>query len=146
MTPFRFRLARLQHWQQQLCRTEEGKLKQCLAAMAETQRKLEHLAARCASTEQDLSTQPRITPSDLRALADFRRRAQHDRLNLQREQISRQAALATQQENLLRERRKLEALDKLHARALAQHRMAEDRELDAMGLESFLAARWRAAE
>ena len=141
MRPFRFRLERLRNWQEKVCRTEEEKLRLCLARVAEAREELMSLERQCASSEKDFQAQTRIGPSDLKALAEFRRAARNELMGLEREEKARQSAVAQQQQQLLTERRKLEVLEKLRRRALTEYQAEADRELEALGLESHLAAK-----
>jgi len=135
---FQFRLQRVLAWQQRLCRTEEDKLRLCLAALAETENKLARLSAEAVSIEQEFSTQAALSPADLRALAAFRRNAVVIRQKLERELGARVAAADAQRQALLHARRRLQILEKLRDRALAEHTRAADREAEALSLESYL--------
>jgi flagellar export protein FliJ len=135
---FQFRLQRVLAWQQRVCRTEEDKLRLCLAAVAETENKLAYLATEAVTIEQEFSIQAAMSPVDLRALAAFRRNAVVIRQKLEREQGARVAAAEAQRQALLHERRRLQILEKLRDRAFAEHTRAADREAEALSLESYL--------
>ena len=140
MQRFQFRLQRVLAWQQRLCRNEEDKLRLCLAAVAETENKLARLAADAVTIEQEFSTQAALSSMDLRALAAFRRNAVVDRQKLEREQGARGAAADAQRQVLLHARRRLQMLEKLRDRALAEHTHAADRDAETLSLESYLSA------
>jgi flagellar biosynthesis chaperone FliJ len=135
---FRFRLQRILDWQQRVCQLEEEQLRQRLAEAAETQEKLAQLAANSVAIEEEFFAQPRLAPADLKALAEFRRKTVAERRLLGSEQGTRQAAVTVQREKLLAEKRTLQVYEKLRERAHAEYARATDRELEALGLESYL--------
>jgi flagellar export protein FliJ len=135
---FRFRLQRILDWQQRVCQMEEEQLRQGLAGVAETQEKLAQLAAKSVAIEQEFLSQPRLAPADLKALAEFRRKTVTERRLLGNEEAARQAAVTVQREKLLAEKRALQVYEKLRERAHAEYALAADRELEALGLESYL--------
>lgn len=138
MQQFRFRLQRVLQWQERLCRLEEDKLRQCLAAVSETEEKLAHLAAERVAIEQELASQPALSPADLYALDEYRRRAVSERQALDKEHNARLSLATVQRDKLLAERRKLQVIEKLRERALQEHNRALDRETEALSLESYL--------
>ena len=143
MQRFRFRLQRILDWQQRVCQMEEEQLRQRLAEAAETQEKLAQLAAGSVAIEQEFLSQPRLAPADLKALAEFRRKTVAERRVLGSEQAARQAAVTVQRDKLRAEKRTLQVYEKLRERAHAEYVLAVDRELEALGLESYLSTRSR---
>jgi flagellar export protein FliJ len=135
---FQFRLQRVLQWQQRVCRIEEDTLRVFMAAAAETDDKLERLAAEALAIERDVSTRTAWAGADLRALAAFRRSVSSTRQQLEIERRARLANVDAQRQKLLTERRRLHIFEKLRDRALAEHTRATDRELEAIGLESYL--------
>lgn len=138
MPPFRFRLQRVLQWQERVCRLEEEKLRQCAAEVGETDSKLARLAAERVSIEQEFAGHASLSPRDLQALAHYRRRAVNERLTLEQERNERLAALVSQREKLLAERRKVQVIEKLRDRALQDYTRAADRELETVSQESYL--------
>lgn len=138
MQQFRFRLQRILQWQERLCRIEEDKLRERLAEVAETENKLASLFAERAAIEEEFSAQTAMAPSDLRALAAFRRKTILDQQALEQESRKRRSALDAQRQKLLSERRRLQMIEKLRSRALEEHARGADRELEALSLESYL--------
>jgi flagellar export protein FliJ len=135
---FRFRLQRILDWQQRVCQMEEEQLRQRLAEAAETQEKLSQLAASSVAIEQEFLNQPRLAPADLKALAEFRRKTVAERRRLGSEQATRQAAVTAQREKLRAGKRTLHVYEKLRERAHTEYALAADRELETLGLESYL--------
>jgi flagellar export protein FliJ len=140
MQRFQFRLQRVLHWQERVCRLEEDKLRTCLAEVAETEEKLARHAAECIVIEQEFSNQPALAPRDLQALAAFRHKAVTIVQLLEQERQRRQTALDAQRQKLLAERRRLQIIEKLRERALQEYTRAADRELEALSHESYLSA------
>jgi flagellar export protein FliJ len=138
MQRFQFRLQRVLHWQERVCRLEEDKLRTCLAEVAETEEKLARHAAECIAIEQEFSNQPALAPPDLQALAAFRHKAVTAVQLLEQERQRRQTSLDAQRQKLLAERRRLQIIEKLRERALQEHTRAADRELEALSHESYL--------
>jgi len=138
MQRFQFRLERVLRWQERVCRLEEEKLRDSVAAVAETEEKLARLAAHRVAVEQEISSQSSLLPADLAALAEFRRRVVGERQALERECEARLAALAAQREKLLAERRKLQVIEKLKERALHEHTQAADREMEILSHENYV--------
>ena len=143
MQRFRFRLQRILDWQQRVCQVEEEQLRQRLAEAAETGEKLAQLAAGSVAIEQEFLSQPRLAPADLKALAEFRRKTVAERRVLGSEQAARQAAVTVQRDKLRAEKRTLQVYEKLRERAHVEYVLAVDRELEALGLESYLSTRSR---
>ena len=143
MQPYRFRLERVLHWQRRVWDAEQRQLEQAFAALAESRERLAQLASYSAVAEQQFLKQTAMAPADLRALAEDRRKTKAERLRLERQVNQEQIEIARQQERVMRERSKLEALEKLRARSWSAHQLAEEKELEALGLESHLAAHFK---
>jgi flagellar export protein FliJ len=137
---FRFRLQRVLDWQQKVCQAEEEKLRLRMLDLAHCKEKLARLAARSVAMEQEFLGQRALVPPDLKAFAEFRRSTVKERRELVHEQEKKDALVAEQRQKLLAERRKLQVFEKLRERALSEHTAAADRELEALGLESYLSA------
>lgn len=140
MQSFRFRLQRVLDWQQKVCQAEEEKLRLRLLEVAQCQEKLAKLSARSVAMEHEFLGQSAMIPPDLKAFAEFRRSTVKERRELAREQEKKEALLAEQRQKLLAERRKLQVFEKLRQRAWNEYTVAADKELEALGLESYLSA------
>ncbi len=138
MRRFEFRLQRVLQWQQKLCRIEEDQFRMRQSELAQTERKLAQLGAQCAAIEQEFSARPALAPGELSALAAFRKRSVADARILEQERRNRLAALDAQREKLLSARRRLEVIEKLRERAVAEYTREADRELEALSHESYL--------
>jgi flagellar export protein FliJ len=137
---FRFRLQRVLDWQQKICQAEEEKLHQRLIDLAQCQERMAKLTARSVAMEHDFLGRPTMVPPDLKAFAEFRRSTVKERYELFREQQKKEALLAEQRQKVIAERRKLHVFEKLRERAWTEYSSAADRELEALGLESYLSA------
>ena len=140
MPPFRFRLQRVLDWQQKVCQAEEERLHLRLLDAAQCRENLAKLAARSVAMEHEFLDQRAMFPRELKAFAEFRRSTAKERLELTRELEKKDGLLAQQRQKLLAERRKLEVFERLRERAWKEHSVAADRELEALGLESYLSA------
>ena len=138
MQSFRFRLQRVLDWQQKICQAEEEKLHQRLGDLAHCQEQMAKLAARSVAMEQEFLGRRAMVPPDLKAFAEFRRTTIRERHELAREHAKQEALLAEQRQKLLTERRKLHVFEKLRERAWNDYSLAADRELEVLGLESYL--------
>ncbi len=143
MQRFRFRLQRVLEWQQRLCDVESDKLSKCIAELARVEESLQDLEARRAAVEQAFLAEQALGPADLTALAEFRRVTVTGQLALESERQRRHEAVVAQRECFFAENRKLRILEKLRERALREHSLALDREVEALSLESYLAT-WAA--
>jgi len=137
---FHFRLQRVLDWQQKVCQAEEEKLRLRMLELALCREKLAKLSARSIAMEQEFLGQRAMIPPDLKAFAEFRRSTVKERRELVCEQEKKEALMAEQRQKLLSERRKLQVFEKLRERALSEHTAAANRELEALGLESYLSA------
>jgi len=135
---FDFRLQRVLQWQQKICRLEEDKFRLCQSDFAQAEAKIARLAAECAAIEREFSTEQRLAPTELRALAEFRRKSVSDAQTLEKERQDRLTALNAQRQKLLSARRRLEVIEKLRERALHEYTREADRELEALSHESYL--------
>lgn len=140
MQSFRFRLQRVLDWQQKVCLAEEEALRLRLLEVAHCQEKLAKLTARSVAMEHEFLGQRAMFSPDLKAFAEFRRSIVQERRELVSEQEKKEARMAEQRQKLLAERRKLEVFQKLRQRAWTEYSAAADRELEALGLESYLSA------
>ena len=140
MRAFGFRLQRVLDWQAKVCQAEEEKLRMRILESAQCQEQLARLTARSVAMEQEFLGRPAMFPPDLKAFAEFRRSTLRDRHELVRELEKRETTVTEQRQRLVTEKRKLQVFEKLRERAWTEHRAAEDRELEQLGLESYLSA------
>ncbi|PWT98255.1 MAG: hypothetical protein C5B51_29615 [Terriglobia bacterium] len=141
MQRFRFRLQRILEWQQRVYQTEQERFHQCLSRCVELDHAIAQLALRSGAIEHEFASQPRIDASGLQALGEFRKQTLVERRRLRQELAANQRAVSEQRAKLLAEKRRLQILERLRERARADHQVSVDRELEALGLESFLAAK-----
>lgn len=139
MKNFRFRLQRVLEWQEKVCHLEHENLRRCRADVSATEEKLAQLDAQSIVIEQEFLQNRTIAPADLKALAEYRRRTAGDRNALGRERERQLGLVAQQREKFVSEQRRLHIIEKLRERALREHTLAADREVEALSLESYLA-------
>jgi flagellar export protein FliJ len=141
MQRFQFRLERVLDWQVKVCHLEEEKLRQWRQAVAETENRLERLKADSLATEKESLRQQAIPAEDLKALARYRSSVIHSERQLRSLREKQLEATEQQLDQLSRARQRLRIIEKLRERAFSEHRVAVDREVEALALESHL-SKW----
>ena len=142
MTNFQFSLQRVLDWRRTELALQESKLGQAVAALAAVDNARAEIAVAARSTEVEVQGRSSIAGCDLHALDDYRThvRVQEKALSARRIECVRQ--LAAQQVCMLEARRRCRLLERLRERRLAEWTLAQDRELEAVASESYM-AQWR---
>ena len=140
MDPFQFRLARVLDWYQERCRLEENRLRVVaeLAARAESAIYLHRNEVRAHQTE--LFQLQYLHAFELTALGSFCRRARKREAQLIEHWEKSKSSVENQRKVVLAAQQRLQLLEKLHDRRLAEYRYQEARELEELASESYLAA------
>ncbi len=138
METFHFQLERVLEWRRTQLELEQSRLRSVTAGLAELDRQRAELEA--AGVKAELSVRgAAVSGADLAALGEFRgalRKRKNEIASRRAAQVQKVAA----QEGALREaRRRCRLLERLKERRTAEWRAAEDRELESLGSESFLA-------
>ena len=143
MTRFHFQLQKVLDWRRTQLELEEARFRQAAEAVAAVDRARAELEAAAVKTEVEVRRWDRVGGCDLHALGDYRLHvhAREQALAARRVECSRQAA--AQETVMLEARRRCRLLERLRERRLAEWRTAQDRELDALASECYL-AQWRA--
>ena len=141
MRRFQFRLQRVLQWQMKVCHLEEEGTRLCRIAVIEGGERIAQLKAESLVAEQELLGHLAITAADLRALAQYRVEVLRRGRELESRQQSLVAALEEQTRRLMAARRQLQRIETLRDRALVEHNLTVDKELEALALESHLARR-----
>jgi flagellar export protein FliJ len=141
MQRFRFRLDRVLEWRRKKYRLEETRLAACLALVQAAERKIELLAAERASIELELLARPAIPASDFVNLGRYRLRAAKQELEFADERRQRLQATDEQRARVQQAQQRVKLLEKMRERRLEEHTAAENREMEALAAEAFL-ARW----
>jgi len=142
MTNFQFPLQRVLEWRRTELAMEESKLGQAVAALAAVDSARAEVAAAALRAEVEVQRRSPLAGRDLHGLADYRMhvRVQDQALAARRIECVRQ--LAAQQVCMLEARRRCRLLERLRERRLAEWMLAQNRELEAVASESYM-AQWR---
>jgi hypothetical protein len=141
MAAFRFRLARALDWYRQQCEIEESRLASCIALLDEAMGRIARLEAERYAVDREMLLRSSVNGSDVAALGRYRLGAEQTAARLERERAQRREAVNQQQARAKAARRKLTLIEKLRERRLAEHLQAQERELETLAAESFL-AKW----
>ena len=144
MHRFRFRLDRVLDWRRKQCEVEENRLAACLAAVQETERKIEALRAERASIDRELLNRPAIPAADFLNLGRYRLRAGKEEADLGEERRQRMQAAADQRLRVQQAQQRVRLLEKMRDRRLAEYDIDVARELEEAAAEAYL-ARWSQA-
>ncbi len=138
MRHFRFKLVRVLEWQQRVCQEEEEKLHAHQLALLQTDQHIEQAKADSTAAELDALTRSVMSASEIRALARYRTRVAADVRALARKRDEQQKAVNEQRQRVNAERQRAKTLERIRDRALEEHVVAADREMEAISLESYL--------
>jgi hypothetical protein len=138
MPRFHFRLERVRHWQLSVCAAEEEKLRDLLRTLAGWDQSLAALRAEFVAAEEGWRQVSILNTADLRAWGAFRLAIGRKERSLLAERLAAARAVEQQRAGLLRARKRLEAIEKLRERALREHQVGVDRELEEVALTAHL--------
>jgi hypothetical protein len=141
MSAFRFRLERVLAWYRERCQQEEDRLAACLAAVTESKAAIVRLQAEHWGIERELVSWTALAATDLIALGLYRLRVRKEELDLNLDLERRERASSEQRAKLMEARRRLQLVEKLRARRLAEYTYQADRALEQLGADAFL-SRW----
>jgi flagellar biosynthesis chaperone FliJ len=141
MAAFRFRLERVLDWYGKELRVEQGRLGLCLSALRTVQDSLLRLDAERTAVERELIAQLSIPGCEFAALGLYRLRVRKHELELVEDRGRREQAVREQTGKVQQAQRKVRLLEKLRERRVAEHLYAEDRELENLAADAYL-ARW----
>ena len=141
MGTFRFRLEKVLQWQQKQRQMEETRIQELAHARERAASAIALLRADRVAVEQQVLSAKEVSPNDLVALGNFRRRVakQSEALNRSRQDYERR--LAERRAAWLEARRKCRLFEKLKARRQIEFDGQVQRELEQFATENFL-ARW----
>lgn len=141
MGPFRFRLERVLDWYHGQCQLEELRLAACLAAVGEVKGAMARLQVERLDIESDLLSRSTIPARDFAALGFYRLRVREQEVELSIERERRERAVFEQSAQLQAADRRLRLVKKLRERRVAEYIHAEDREMEGLAAEAYL-AKW----
>jgi len=145
MRTFRFRLDRVLEWYREQCEIEEVRLANDIAAWNAVLERIARLKSERQAIDHELIGRSSIAAGELVALGLYRLRATQCAAQLEQDRLKRQTAVDQQRISVQAARRRLRLVEKLRERRLAEHVHAEDRELEDLAAESFL-AKWAGAD
>ncbi len=141
MTGFRFPLEKALEWRRGQLELERSKLRIEIDALADLDRQRAELEAAAVRAELTLRGGAAVTGADLAALGEFRAAVRRNKSELAPRRAAQVHKLAALDAALREARRRCRLLERLKERRLAEWRAGEEREMDALASESFL-ARW----
>lgn len=141
MKAFHFRLDRVLDWYGNLYKIEQTRLASVMAALHATQERIARFQAECLSVERDIIGRHDIPARDFAALGLYRLRARKLEQDFGQELQRREKAVRDQMQRVQEAQRKLRLVEKLRDRRLAEHRYHEDKELEELAAEAYL-AKW----
>jgi flagellar export protein FliJ len=141
MKAFQFRLDRVLDWYGNLYKIEQTRLASVMTALHAIQQTIARFQAECLSVERDIIGRSDIPASDFAALGLYRLRARKLEQDFTQELQRRDKAVRDQMRRVQEAQRRLRLMEKLRERRLAEHHYHENKELEELAAEAFL-AKW----
>ena len=141
MQPFRFPLEKVLNWYRTQYQIEEARLAECAALLNATSQSIAALRAERAATEHELIALATISARELAALEVFRLYSKKRESELQVEWQRLEQTTNDQRLKTLQAQCRVKLLGKLRERAQSTHTYAENRELESLASETYI-ARW----
>jgi hypothetical protein len=136
---FLFPLEKALQWRHAQLEIEEARYKRELAALADLDRHRDALLDSSRRTETQVREWDGVTGQDLTALAEFRLHVLGRLKEIASRRQVQSEKIAAQQAAMLEASRRCRLLERLRERRLEEWREAENRELEELASESFLA-------
>jgi flagellar biosynthesis chaperone FliJ len=140
MTRFHFPLQRVLDWRRTELEIEEAKFRQGLTTLAAIHHARVELEAGAVRMECEVRRWDPVDGADLAALGRRRARVRWEEARLAAKRSECAKAVEAQQTTMLEARRKLRLLERLKERRLAEWKAANDREVEEIASESYLAS------
>jgi hypothetical protein len=141
MKAFHFPLERVLSLRRTQLELEDARFRQSAAALAAIDRARAELGAAAVAADLEVRSAASIAGADLAALDEFHRHVRSQEQMLAGRRAERARELAAQQAAMLEARRRYRLLERLRERRLAEWKTENDRELEQVAAESYL-ARW----
>jgi hypothetical protein len=141
MNSFRFPLQKALDWRRTQLELEEARYKQQSAELAALDRLRADIEASGIRVEVEVRAWDKLGGSDLAALDHFRLRLKKERVRIADQRIAAARKVTEQQEKMMEARRRCRLLERLRDRRLTEWQSANDKELESLATESYL-ARW----
>jgi len=145
MRGFHFPLGRVLAWRRTELELEQSKLRRILAGIEECDLSARRLELARARAEQAVRQAPATEACDLWALASYRARLTADLQALAARKRAAEQQMAAQREKVLAADRRCRLLEKLEQRRRREWSLAENREVESLAADSFLAGWSRSA-
>jgi flagellar export protein FliJ len=139
MTRFHFPLQRVLDWRRTQLEVEEAKFRQAVATLSALDHAGAELDASAVRTECEVRRWDPVGGGDLAALGAYRLRVRSEKARLQAKRSECARAVAAQQAAMLEARRRFRLLERLKERRLAEWKTAQERELEEIASEAYLA-------
>jgi hypothetical protein len=139
MPNFRFPLGKVLEWRRTQLEMEELKFKREAGALAEIDRRRAECEASGIKAELQVRAWAPVTGLDLGALGSFRLRVKSKEAAIAVQRAAQVKKLAAQEAAMLEARRRCRLLERLQEHRLDEWRTVENRELEAVASETYLA-------
>jgi flagellar export protein FliJ len=139
MAQFRFPLEKILRWRAIEAASEEAKLQRLIQERNRIDAMLNRITAECSGLTRSISGLPSLQGADFRAITAYglRLRQTVEKLKEGRSRIDQ--GLALQQRKYAEAKRRVRLLEQLKERRLERWKYEEDRQLEILAAESFLA-------
>lgn len=141
MKSFRFSLQRILELRSTQLEIERARYQQRLAAVAALDRARAEMEASGIHAEAEVRKWSPVAGRDLAALSEFRRSVRTKEKAIAARRVESSKAAAAQLSVMLEAQRRCRLLERLKERRLAEWQAAEDRDVEQIAAESYL-ARW----
>jgi flagellar FliJ protein len=139
MRRFEFRLASVLSWRQLQLEMEQARLESLFAELRRIRARLAGLEAEKDACARAVLGREAVAGAELSALEEYLKHAARRRDALLAESAACKRRIAEQRRRVLEAERNTRLLERLKERRLAEWRSENDRELEALATESFLA-------
>ena len=139
MNAFRFSLEKVLDWRRTQLELEEIQYRRQLAMLAELDRRETELQESGKSAERQVREWNPVAAKELEALGGFRLHVQRRQQEMAAPRAECRKQLERQHGLMLEARRRLRLLERLKERRLTEWRAAQDKELEELASESYLA-------
>ena len=141
MTAFKFRLERVLHMRNSQLRTEEIKLEALMHRRAQMQAEMDAAELSLLRERQSIESAAYSNSAQLLAFEHFKKRAEKDRQEAQRQLSAHDEAIEKQRSVIVEARRGVLLLEKLREKRRADWQIEADKEMEALTAD-FSAAQW----
>jgi hypothetical protein len=139
MKRFTFPLERVERWRLEQLNLEELKLRQILAERQTLARAKEQIRHELERVGHEVLFRATLEPEDLENLDSFRQHIHARIRGIENRERETEAQIIAQRERVIEARRQFELLNRLRQKALAEWRVAADKEQETLAAEMFLA-------